>query len=580
MIGLQSDIYTVVPAGDKLRRRLSLAFVVAIPILSPYARAQQVIFDNATAPLTSYFFNDAVGLNPVTGQNVLIAFPFTVQGASYILDEVGLITSINGGAAAASGLNLFVYADAGGKPGVVLESWQGVPVTSTIALQTAMSVKHPVLQPGQYWFGVTATNPQQTAVWWVSPASAQSAICETLNGTPGDCFTVGAANGFEILGSRCQSASSCSETLTIYQTGFEPTTFGQGTINGQDSWFVNGQPGQSLVETAAVETGVQSVEITPLGAASGDVGPQRNTSYDATNQILTFGIDANLSISGSQSSWTVLHTQYNNPPSDIDFNIDPSGQIHIFSGSLDHTTGVMITRGVWNQYILEVNFIGHTIRAFYNGAIVLQGLSFPAVVTVLESYAFYAQGVEAGTDVGVFDNLSVTATPGQGLVTSQTGLTFRASPNGTPATQTVQVLSPNSSISWTVSVNTLSGGSWLAATPMGRWVGGGSCGRHPHAHVRSYSGLYHGEPLRPSGAGLLRLRHPYSSGRRVSLYRHHRRAKRRRGGNGRTGSGLTNWTCLSRHARGFATGAILHHLHRRLHSVGLHGDRCFQPHMV
>jgi adhesin/invasin len=469
--------YTVVSVGDKLRRLLSLIFVVAsvvaspvvaVLILSPDARAQQVIFDNAMAPLPSYFFNDPVGVNPVTGQNVLIAFPFAVQGASYVLDEVGLVTSINGpGAAAASGLSLFVYADAGGKPGVVLESWQGVPVTSTIALQTAMSVKHPILQPGQYWFGVTTTAPQQTAVWWVSPASAQSAICDTLNGTPGDCFTVAAANGFEILGSRCQSASSCSETLTIYQTGFEPTTFGHGTINGQDSWFVNGQPSQSLIETTTVETGVQAVEITPVGAASGDVGPQRNTSYDATNQILTFGIDANLSVSGLQSSWTVLYTQYNSPPSDIDFNIDPSGEIHIFSGSLDHPTGVMITRGVWNQYELEVNFISHTIRAFYNGVAVLQGLAFPAAVTALESYGFFAQGVDAGTDVGTFDNLSVIATPGEGLVTSQTGVTFRASPGGPAATQTVQVLSPSTSISWTVSVNTLSGGSWLAATPSG-----------------------------------------------------------------------------------------------------------------
>jgi adhesin/invasin len=73
--------------------------------------------------------------------------------------------------------------------------------------------------------------------------------------------------------------------------------------------------------------------------------------------------------------------------------------------------------------------------------------------------------------VGFFDNFSVTATPGQGLVTSQTGVTFRATPNGAPATQTVQVLSPTSSISWTVSVNTISGGSWLTATPSGGTAG-------------------------------------------------------------------------------------------------------------
>jgi uncharacterized protein (TIGR03437 family) len=430
--------------------------------------AQQVIFDNATSPLSSYFFNDAVGVNQVTGLNVLIAFPFTVQGSSYVLDEVGLVTSVTGGTVSApSGLSLFVYADSGGKPGVVLESWQGIQVGSTIALQTAMSAKHPVLQPGEYWFGVTTTNPKESAAWWVSPASAQSAICDTLNGTPNDCFTVAAADGFEILGSRCQAASTCSATLTIYQTGFEPPTFNQGAINGQDSWFINGSPGQTLIETTAVETGTQAVQITPAGAVSGVVGPQRGASYNAANQILTFGIDAYLSDSGTTSFWTVMDTEYNSPPSNIDFNIDQSGQIHIFVATLDHPTGVTITRGVWNQYELEVNFLSHTVSAFYNGVPVIQGLSFSSAITTLESYAFYAQGTNPGMDSGIFDNLSVTATPSQGLVTSQTGVTFRATPNGAPATQTVDVLSPSSSISWTLSVKTFSGGNWLAATPSG-----------------------------------------------------------------------------------------------------------------
>lgn len=427
-----------------------------------------MIFDNATSPLNTYFFNDAVGVDPVTGLNVLIAFPFTVQGSSYVLDEVGLVTSVTGGAVSApSGLSLFVYADSGGKPGVVLESWQGIQVGSTIALQTAMSVKHPVLQPGQYWFGVTTTNPKESAVWWVSPASAQSAICNTLNGAPNNCFTVAAADGFEILGSRCQAASTCSATLTIYQTGFEPPTFNRGTINGQDNWFINGSPGQTLIETTAVETGVQAVEITPAGAVSGVVGPQRSASYNAANQILTFGIDAYLANSGTTSFWTVMDTEYNSPPSNIDFNIDQSGQIHIFVATLDHPTGVTITRGVWNQYELEVNFLSNTVSAFLNGVPVIQGLSFPSAVTTLESYAFYAQGENPGMDSGIFDNLSVTATPSQGLVTSQTGVTFQATPNGAPATQMVDVFSPSTSISWTLSVQTTSGGNWLAATPSG-----------------------------------------------------------------------------------------------------------------
>jgi len=55
----------------------------------------------------------------------------------------------------------------------------------------------------------------------------------------------------------------------------------------------------------------------------------------------------------------------------------------------------------------------------------------------------------------------------QGLVTSQTGVTFRVAPNSTPQQQTVDVLSPTTSIPWNLSVKTYSGGTWLTATPSG-----------------------------------------------------------------------------------------------------------------
>jgi uncharacterized protein (TIGR03437 family) len=55
----------------------------------------------------------------------------------------------------------------------------------------------------------------------------------------------------------------------------------------------------------------------------------------------------------------------------------------------------------------------------------------------------------------------------QGLVTSQTGVTFRAAPNSASATQTIQVLSPSTGIPWTLSVRTFAGGNWLSATPSG-----------------------------------------------------------------------------------------------------------------
>jgi uncharacterized protein (TIGR03437 family) len=54
----------------------------------------------------------------------------------------------------------------------------------------------------------------------------------------------------------------------------------------------------------------------------------------------------------------------------------------------------------------------------------------------------------------------------QGLVTSQSGLTFRAAQGASAAPpQTISVLSPADPIPWNVSVKTYSGGNWLRATP-------------------------------------------------------------------------------------------------------------------
>ena len=54
----------------------------------------------------------------------------------------------------------------------------------------------------------------------------------------------------------------------------------------------------------------------------------------------------------------------------------------------------------------------------------------------------------------------------EGLVTSQTGLTFRiASGSATPPAQTIAVLSNTATIPWTLSTHTYQGGNWLSVTP-------------------------------------------------------------------------------------------------------------------
>ncbi len=206
------------------------------------------------------------------------------------------------------------------------------------------------------------------------------------------------------------ATSGAGQGGTIYQTGFEPPTFSPGTLNGQGGWAAIGSTSSTVVETSMVESGTQAVEVLP-SASSGDGGLLSAPFGTAlAGQIVDFSIDADFSATGTPSFWTALDTVYNGSPGNIDFNIDPSGQMHVFVEGTDHPTGVDITRGVWNQYMLQVNFINDTVSAFYNGAPVLSGAAFSPTGTTLDFVAFYSQ-TGATSDEAFFDNLSVATVP-------------------------------------------------------------------------------------------------------------------------------------------------------------------------
>lgn len=194
----------------------------------------------------------------------------------------------------------------------------------------------------------------------------------------------------------------------VYQTGFEPPTFTPGTISGQDGWIVSGAAGSTAVESGFALTGTQDVLITPLGAA-GVTGTARVANMNLTGQVVTFDIDAYLTLAGTRSFWTALDSQYAGGASVGDFNIAQNGELQIFSTGVTHSTGVFVTRGVWNHYELVEDLANNTISAFYNGNPVLTNAAFTPADKTLYLSAFYGQG--SGTDAGFFDNHSVTFQP-------------------------------------------------------------------------------------------------------------------------------------------------------------------------
>ena len=302
------------------------------------------------------------------------------------------------------------------------------PAGDLVAVQSSTPV--PMLSVTTLGVGTVVTSPQGTScgvLCYMFPAG--TVVTVTGIGNSGWIFAgwSGACTGSGscvITMSSSQSVTAMfngpgSSTGTVYQTGFEAPAFGPGTINGQDSWAISGAAGSSLIESSVVRTGSQAVGISLAGATSGVVGAIRIASYAAANQVLTFSIDAQLTATGTPSFWTVLDTFFGGSGSNIDINVDQSGQIHVFFMGTDHPTGVTIIRGVWNTYRLEVSFVNNVVNVYYNNTQALQNTTFTPVGTTLGSYGFYAQGSSplVGTDSGYFDNLSVAASTNNSVPT-------------------------------------------------------------------------------------------------------------------------------------------------------------------
>jgi hypothetical protein len=88
-------------------------------------------------------------------------------------------------------------------------------------------------------------------------------------------------------------------------------------------------------------------------------------------------------------------------------------------------------------------------------------------ITLLDGRVLVVDGQNGccGPPFGSLSSAELYTPVTKGLVTSQSGLTFRAAQGiATVTPQTVAVVSPNDSIPWSLSVKIFSGGNWLTAT--------------------------------------------------------------------------------------------------------------------
>ncbi len=130
----------------------------------------------------------------------------------------------------------------------------------------------------------------------------------------------------------------------------------------------------------------------------------------------------------------------------------PSGQVLVAGG-----------KSVFNVSTNSAEVYNPAAGAFTISGSMSTARAFAAATLLLDGRVLVTGG---SNPTGAFQTAELYTPVSGGLITSQTGLTFRAAQGaGSLATQSVAVLSSTDTIPWNVSTHTYTGGNWLTVTP-------------------------------------------------------------------------------------------------------------------
>jgi hypothetical protein len=194
----------------------------------------------------------------------------------------------------------------------------------------------------------------------------------------------------------------------VFSTGFEAPTYTTGKLAGQNGWFGSTV---GVVESGVAYTGTQAVEFNSAGTSG------QNLTYlgpplvpDAGDLEVTLQVAAMFSSSGTSTNWDVL-TVYNSSADFMDQLLVNGGDDATLGLASTAVGSVVITKGVWNVFDLELNYSTQTASAYVNGTFIGSG----AFATASNGLGYAGFGINSapGTQLGYFDDLLIeTPEPG------------------------------------------------------------------------------------------------------------------------------------------------------------------------
>lgn len=199
------------------------------------------------------------------------------------------------------------------------------------------------------------------------------------------------------------SVTVCHATV-IFQTGFEQPDYAPGALAGQNGWISSSVP---YVESGIAFSGSQAVAVDATGTSGQNIDDLglNYTALGNPENVVTYDVEFMQSTLGTSSLWDVL-AAFGSPGFISQVLVDGYGNVYI-----DSVGGtVNVSRGVWNDFQLSLDFSTQTASAYANGQFV-GSETFESPATGLNPYQGVAFGINSspGTDSGYFDNLTITS---------------------------------------------------------------------------------------------------------------------------------------------------------------------------
>lgn len=226
-------------------------------------------------------------------------------------------------------------------------------------------------------------------------------------------------------------ATQSASAVVVYDSnGYEPTRFIAGELAGQDvqgPWLKDTGTGVAIVQSAITQSGSQAVQFTRPAAATGDTRYGVLEPLTPTGVLKVVRVIFDMRVTQTQIAGVDFGPFFGVEGYD-GFNDDPK---LIGSIGVDATTGEVLfqddqgfftptgdiaTFGVFNNFVLELDYNTQLYRGYFNGTEVAESPFVDAGIVgftdaPLAALAATFDSIATATGTAYFDNYSIEIVP-------------------------------------------------------------------------------------------------------------------------------------------------------------------------